>query len=274
MSNWQYRLENLSIWFQGGVRRSFLIFAGIVLVLLAPTYFLGILASNFWFNTPSLNSRALDFSLKFRPKEIQEQEWIISDTQIVPLANKENTLYISINNKANPSIGYFPFVYTLQVLDANGRILSQEKKVSYLLPAEVKFISINTASAQAAKLNLIRENETRPVYYNPNNQVLKQPDIRLVSQNLRDITYTPDLEISAVFKNEDKIKIGRVDILYLIRDAQQSVVGIGEYSFENFLPQTEREIKLRYPKPDGRSFKFLDIRWTVNYLDQKNLSPI
>jgi hypothetical protein len=264
--NLQYKIENASIYFQGGVRRSVLIFAGICLVILAPSYFLGQFSSNLW-----KNSWYNDKNIVI-PKNVTEQEYAISETEVVSLANNTNDLYVSVNNKANKEIGFFPWVYTVQVLNNNGSILSQRKISSYLLPEETKYIVINSSDSQGTKLNLIREPETKSRLYNPNsNQLLKQPNVEIRTQELTPIPNSNNLKIRAIFKNNDQIVIQRFDVLYIIRDTRQSVVGIGTYSFNGFIANSEREMILEYPKPKNREARFLDLRWSVNYLDETNI---
>jgi hypothetical protein len=62
-----------------------------------------------------------------------------------------------------------------------------------------------------------------------------------------------------------------VDILYIIRDTRESVVGIGEYSFQGFFPDTERDMQLEYPKPLDRTASSVEIRVMVNYLDSSGI---
>jgi hypothetical protein len=264
----QYRTENLSLYFQGGVRRSVLIFAGICLVLLAPTYFLGQQISNLWsqapFNPNRFNSKNIVIA-----KILTEREMQIGETQVATLANGENTLYLTINNKVNPEIGFFPFVYTVQILSRDDVVVTQQKYRSYILPGEIKYVVARSADPAGQKLKIIREPETQAVNYNPNQTgIVKQPNIVIKDQSVRSIPGTKNLQVRAVFKNEDQVYVDDVDVLYIIRDTRESVVGIGEYSFQGFLPNTEREVVLEYPQPNDRVASQADIRWSVNYLDK------
>lgn len=265
----QYSLENFSLWFQGGIRRSVLIFVGICVVLLAPMYFLGILLSNVWNKLPA-NPNRFDDQLLFTPKFVAEKDWTISKTQVVPLATGESVLYVSVSNKENPLIGYFPFVYDVQILDKNGKALFNETQTSYILPGEIRYLVFNT-KIEAAEIRLVRNSKTQPIYYNPNSKSVREASVQIVNQNLKDITFTRNLEISATVKNTDQRKIKKLDILYILRDSRQSVVGIGVWKEENLSPGQEISFKFQYPKPFERTATILDLQLSVNYLDTDNV---
>jgi hypothetical protein len=264
----QYRTENLSLYFQGGVRRSILIFTGICLVLLAPTYFLGQQISNLWSQAP-FNPNVYNAKNIVTSKNLVEKELLIGETQVASLANGENTLYLTINNKVNPEIGFFPFVYTVQILSKDDTVVSQQKYRSYLLPGEIKYVVGRSADTTGQKLKIIREPETQAINYNPKQTgTLKQPNIVIKDQSVKNIPGTKNLQIRAVFKNQDQVYVDNIDVLYIIRDTRESVVGIGEYSFQGFLPNTERDVVLEYPQPADRLATQADIRWSVNYLNK------
>jgi hypothetical protein len=263
--NLQYRVENWSLYFQGGVRRSVLIFAGVCLAALAPAYFFGQFTSNIlkttWYNDKNF----------VIPKSIQILDYEVSQTQIVPLINNQNELYVSVNNKTNQSTGYFPWIYTLKIYDPADQLVSAKTYSSYLLPNEIKYVVTRAEQNKGSRVELVQEPQTTAVQYNPlANSLLKNPNITIRSQNVRDLD-NKNLEIFALFKNNDQVRIETVDVLFIIRDTRQSVTGIGQYQFNGFVPGEEREIRLTYPKAKDREAKFLDIRWSVNYLDKNNI---
>ena len=273
VDSWQYRIENWSIYFQGGVRRGVLIFMGICIVFLAPFYFFGQIISNLW-NTAPVNPNKFEASNIVIAKNLVEEDLEYSPTQIAELFNGENALYLTVNNKINPKIGYFPFVYTLQVLDSEGKIVSQEKKFSYLLPNEVKYIVGKSVDNSGVQLRVIREPETQAILYNPfENSILKAPKISVKSPSIQILPGSPSLTIKALFKNEDQVRVDRVDMLYIVRDSRQSVVGIGEFGFNGLVAGEEREVTVaNYPIPKDRVATTADIRWAVNYLDKNTIS--
>ncbi len=270
--NLQYKIENLSLYFQGGIRRSILIFTGVSIALLAPIYFLGQLSSNLWFNT-SANPNKFDSSNIVNPKNLSEEPLIFSDTQIVRLIGGENTLYTTINNKANSEIGYWPFIYSIQSLDKDDKVIFQKRAQTYILPGQTKYIVLPNTTGE--KLKIIREPETKAVSYNPNQiGIYREPKIVIKDQTVVKDEKSNTLKVKAIFKNDDQLYINLVDVLYIIRDSRQSVVGIGEYTFESFYPGTEKNIEIDYPMPLNRLATQPDIRWSINYLDNSTLKII
>ena len=270
LDNLHYKTENLSLYFQGGVRRPILIFAGICIFLLVPVYFLGQVTSNVWSGL-DFNPTQFDNSGIVTKKDVQSNPYIIGETQVVRSVNGENTLYLTINNRTNEEIGYFPFVYTVQILQDDDTIISQETYRNYLLPGEIKYIVSTSRSSLGTQMRFIEEPETVAVNYNPNeNNLLRSPNIEV-----RDAILTEKddqtLNMFMLFKNNDQVFIDTVDVLYLIRDTRGGVVGIGQYQFRGFVPDTERSVSLEYPKPVDREATTLELRPAVNYLDETNI---
>lgn len=266
LDNFQYKIENFSIAFQGGVRRGIIIFIGACFILLGPFYFAGQLSANLYKNT------WFDSKNEVIPKNLKQANYEVSETQLVPLTSGLTALYISVNNKANPTVGYYPWVYTLQITSKDGTLLDQQKFTSYLLPGEAKYLTLNSTNPDANKLTLIEEPETSKVFYNSNaNNNQKVPDIQIRNDQVISVPDSNTLKVSAIFKNNTQFLIEKVDVLFIIRDSRQSVVGIGTYNFSGFVAGSERIVELDYPKSREREARFLDLRWTVNYLDKNSI---
>lgn len=269
--NLQRRIENWSIYFQGGVRRGVIIFSIVCLILLAPLYFLGIFISSVWFSLP-INAERFDTTQYFAPKFITENPIGISTTQVVDLKDGSKELYLTLDNKSNPQIGFYPFVYNLQVLDANGAALSNERRSTYILPGDIAYIVYNSPNGQANRLVLSRDqNSTVPVYYNPQSRRFRNPQLRITNENFQIRTFTNDMTVRFTIRNEDQVNIGRVNILFTIRDTRESVVGIGDFVVENLRAGEQRDINIPYTQPLQREPRFVNIITQVNYLDADNL---
>ncbi len=261
IDNLQTKIERWSLYFQGGIRRSVLIFLGIALVLLAPLFFLG------QFSSYLFGLTWIDESNTVIEKTLVVNDFTVSQTQSVELINGEKDLYASINNKTNEEVGFTPWIYTTQILDGEGTILSQKTRRSYILPNDINFVVERSTDPAGKELKIITEPSTVPVKYNPNNESLQEPNLRILSSRIIDNIEGDNLIIEGNMINEDKVEIKTVNILFIIRDTRESVIGIGTYSFDGFKPGTERGFSLSYPKPKDREPKLLDLRWSVNYLD-------
>lgn len=267
--NLQYSLETASIHFQGGVRRPLFIMMGVCFVLLIPFYLLGQVVAGFWANS-EYNLDRIFYENMQNPKTTKIYNYTVGRTQRVPLRG-ETVLYTTINNLNNPEIGYNPLAYTIQVLDINGEIIFSERQEGFLLPNEVKYVITNPKKEEAFELRLIEEPQTNPILSNPNannfSNILNDIDIR--NQTVREIDEN-NLEVRAIIKNNSLIEIRKLEILYIIRGNRDRVIGIGQRTVENLLPEEEREFLARYPKARYRRARSADIRVRVNYLDVEN----
>ncbi len=267
--NLQYQIENLSIYFQGGIRRGILIFAGISIVLLAPSYFVAQQINNFWSNA-GFNPNRINTSNIVIAKNFNIQKFETSSTQVVQLINNENSLYVTEDNKINPEVGFFPFVYSVQTLNNSGAILSQQTKRTYILPGEPKYIVAQSPDNSATTLKIQQLPETKPILYNQANPtVLKKPKVEILSKNIEVDDQNKSMKIRITVKNGEDFGIRQIDFLIIVRGSRQDVIGIREYSLDSTGPG-ERTFSVDYPLPKSGSVPATaDIRWSVNYLDSK-----
>ena len=267
--NLQRQIENISIWFQGGVRRSVIIFSIIVICLLAPIYFLGIFSSGSWFRL-FINKDKLDTTSYYIPKFISQNPLIISPTQTVPLKDGSNELYFSINNKDNPEIGFYPFVYDIQVLDKNGAAINQETRSTYILPGDTRYITYKSQDGRADKLIINQNNRTVPIYYNPLSKKLKKPDLVVSNEKYNIRTFTNYMTIGFTMKNRDKVNIKNVDVIFTVRDKQDSIIGVGDFVVSNVQPNEQRDIDIPYTQHQDRTPATVEIIPLVNFLELDN----
>jgi hypothetical protein len=265
------RIETASLYFQGGVRRSVLIFTGVCILLIAPLYFFGQLAAQVWFNAPFNPRGFVEKSSLFQQKTVSDNDYTIQRTQFVPLISDRTILYTTINNRGNNEVGYWPFIYRVQVLNVEGAILSDEIKQDYLLPGEVKYVMQEVDSDTATEIRVSTEPKTQGILYNDQEDNLAER-INIEVRNPQIFDEGGDnLRIEAIVKNDDFVKIRNLDLLYILRDDRDRVVGIGEFQLEDIQPEEEREFSLQYPKPRFRTATRLEIRPFVNYLDTNNI---
>jgi hypothetical protein len=269
-NNLQYTLENLSMKFHGGVRRTVLIFIGICLIILIPFYFLGQATATFWLNNKA-NQAKIEYRNLQNPKSTNIYNYQINRSQQVPLIGNETVLYTTINNQDNPNIGYNPLAYTVQVLDMEGKIIFSQRQQSYLLPGEVMYVVASPETPNGYEIKLIKEPQTNPILFNPfaNNfaNILEEIEIRNPLVNELDDN---NLELSGIIKNNSLIEIRELEVLYIIRGNRDRVIGIGQRIITNLLPGEERQFFATYPKSKYRTPRSLDLRVRVNYLDDTN----
>jgi hypothetical protein len=260
--NFQYKLENLSLYFQGGVRRSIIIFAVILLILIFPVYYLGKFVSGL-----TAKSYLNMSSLAVNPK-IQTYDYEIGKTQRAELKDGTSVLYAAVRNKKNRDIGFYPWNYSVQILDKNGAVITpKETFESYLLPDDNKYI-VAPAPANGSDMQIIEESGTQKTTYNPNaNPLLTQPNVTVQNNQVVVDKNTQTMTVSALLRNEDKRFIEKIDVTYFVRDTQESILYIGTSSFNGFVAGSERDFRItNLPLPSNGDPRTVDVRWSVNYL--------
>lgn len=266
------QIETASLYFQGGVRRSVVVFSLVVVVIVFPVYLVGQTAAALWFKAP-FNPAGFQEKNLIRPYQIDQTEYTLARTQFVPLQGDETILYTTINNRANQEIGYDPFVYRLQVVNNVGAIVDEKIVNTYLLPGEVKYIIAEPESTQGSRLIISPLPETQPVKYNPEaDNLAKRVNVEVRNPAVSENLSQTKLIIQADIKNNDLVNLRELDLLYIIRDDRDKIVGIGSFKLENMKPYEERKFNLEYPKPKFRRATRLEIRPSINYLDSSQVT--
>ena len=115
-------VENVSMFFRGGVRRNLFYFIGICLLLTWPFYYVGL------YTAKAVRYTWLDTSLKInKPIITTTADLKINKSEVIDLINGHKDLYLTIDNKDNPKVGFNPFIYQQQILDDQGSVISSEK---------------------------------------------------------------------------------------------------------------------------------------------------
>jgi len=262
LENLQYKFENLSMYFQGGVRRSIIIFAVILLIAIFPAYYLGKFGSGLSARSYlNLNGFAIN------PK-IEIYDYEIGKTQRAELKDGTSVLYAAIRNKKNRDVGFSPWNYSVQILDKDGAVITpKEVFSSYLLPDDNKFIVVQSP-INGVDMQIIQEPGTQKINYNPNaNPLLTVPNITVQNNRVELDTQNQTMTVSALLRNEDKRTVETIEVTYFVRDTQESILYVGTSSFNGFAPGAQRDFRINnLPLPVTGSPRSVDVRWSVNYL--------
>lgn len=208
------------------------------------------------------------------PKSIIAKDYEIGETKRIDLINGQRILYVTVNNKANPNVGFFPWVYTYQVLSDDGEVLVQKmRNTEFLLPEEQTYIIVYTDNPKATKLRIQPSETSVLVPHNPNSpNFLQQPKITQKQATITENTDKESYKLLFLFKNEDQLEVVRFDFVYILRDRQGQIIGLSNSLLTGFWAGTEREIEvLKQPKPNYKldNLPTLETIVRINYLDQK-----
>ena len=261
------RPEDIILDLQSGIRRWVIIVFGICIAMSFPAYLVGTQLSQFYFYNASWNTSRFNNKSIVQSKTINEKPVTLETSDFVDLINGKRLLYSFLNNRLNTTIGYDQFVYKLQVLDREGSVISDETRSTYILPGEAKYISAYSDNPDAVSLSILRLEDTKLVEYNSQaSEFLRPIELEIREQ----IVINKDkntLTLKINLKNPTKFVVKDVDLVMLVRDGQDSVVGVQDYKVSGLVPNDNREVKIDYPKPKNRTAKTLDTRYSVNYLD-------
>ena len=250
---------------RGGFKTWVLIFCISGLVLIFPFYYLGGFVGKMYYNQPLKTDYV-------NPKKNSIKDFKIGKTNIVPLVNGQQEIYTSIDNRQNPEIGYWPWIYRYQILNRDGIVIDENTVESFLLPNELKYLVVRDQTGKGRDIKIFQERSSRVISYNPNNPIFpKKPEIEIINQT--GIEENPDkrsLKLTATIKNKDLVEISELSLTYIVRDTRQSIVGINNLKIFNLSPNEERQVDIpSYPKPVDRFPSVLEIRISANFLDEK-----
>ncbi len=212
------------------------------------------------------------------PKMITAEPYVIGPTQVIDLVNGQKVLFVSVNNKVNPNVGFFPWVYTYQVLSETGEVLEQRTIFDeFLLPDEQTYIVVYTTNPRAARLRIqLDEINSILIPHNPDSPNFSQPP--KIVQRQATLTENPNgdsYKINILFRNDDRFDVKQIDVIYLLRDQNGEVVGINKSILTGFLAGTDREIPVvDLPKPKKQLDRkpFLEVIVRINFLNPETLN--
>jgi hypothetical protein len=263
--------ENLILELQSGIRKWVIGALVLCLVLAFPSYLIGKEVSKLFFYNIGVITQKYDNSELYTAKTLLEKEVRLDTTTFVDLINGQRLLYSFLDNRLNLSVGYNRFVYKLQILDKSGSVISDEIKETYLLPGEAKIITAYTTNTDATSMSIEKQPQTIAVDYNPiANPLLKDPGLEIRSQTV-ELKDKNTLRLRASFKNPTKLFVKDVDLVMIVRDSQDLIIGVQETKFSGFTAGEDRDMDLTYPKSKNRTAKYLDVRYTVNYLEEDSI---
>lgn len=254
-----------------GIKGLVWIFVLFGLVLVYPSFLLGQTIANYYYN-------ATDPELYyFEENKVLAPEYLVSHTQVLPLSNGERELYVQISNAINKDVGYYPWVYTKQVVDKLGKVIEETTVTDYLLAGGEKFIIYTSKDANADSLNIVTNKEKSvAMKYNPNNaKYLDSPNVSVVNKKFTDSQYDKKfLDIALNIQNESKdIAIKNLSVIIFLRGGNQNPVGIATLLIPKLSAGEVKEVSLKnYPKPNEGSVEILDVRFQFNYMEEDSLT--
>jgi hypothetical protein len=261
------KIEEIALQLQAGARRWVVIVFIIGLILLYPIYLLGRGLSTAWFNFSPINSYRYNGKDIINTQTISEKQLSFNEQEPVQLLDGRKLFYTLVDNRENKNIGYSPFVYQVQVFDKSGQILSDETKFSSLLPGQSRHFFTYSSDPEATNMSIKKLPDSKLIYFNQQNNPFKDGqnieirEQKIIEKNSQNYT------IRASLKNTAGFWIKKVDLILILRDVDDKIVGMQNYIIGGFGKNEERSVDLEYPKPKSGSAVNLDVRYFVDYLE-------
>ncbi len=125
---------------------------------------------------------------------------------------------------------------------------------------------------RGSDLRVTTEPRTQAVNFNPESDTLSsRVNIDVRNPLVKETADGKALELTATLKNTDLVDLYNVDLLYIVRDNQDRVIGIGQLKVQNIFSGEEKNFFVTYPKPLFRRATKLEITPSVSYLDTNNI---
>lgn len=260
---------------KAGAKKWVLIGFGATVILAFPIYLLTIQATKFWFYNVPFNPQKYVNKQFVNSKVVGKAEVEIVSSSYVDLVDGRRLIYTFLDNHNNKSVGFDPYTFKKQLLNSNKQTIEESFDKVYLLPGQTQYIFAYTENLDAVAIAVQKQADSVQIDYNPEaSEFLKMPEFDIRQSQVEDSPVEGEqnlLRLRASIKNTTKFRYKKVDFILLIRDTLDTVIGVQSYSFNEFLPNEEREIKLTYPKAIDKTAKSLDLRYSVNFLDASNI---
>jgi hypothetical protein len=273
--NFESTLNNVIGELKAGAKKWVLILFGIVVVFSYPIYFLTIQVTKFWFYNVPFNPQKYVNKQFVNSKSIGLANIEVVRSSYVDLVDGKRLIYTFLDNHNNKNIGFDPYVFKKQLLNASNQTVEESFDKVYLLPGQTQYIFAYTENLDAVSIAVQKQDDSVQVDYNPeSSEFLKMPEFDIRQNMVEDSPVEGEqnlLRLRASVKNTTKFRYKKVDFIMLVRDTLDTVIGVQNYSFNEFLPDEEREIRLTYPKAIDKTAKSLDLRYSVNFLDPSNI---
>jgi hypothetical protein len=266
----EYRIEKYRVDKFLGIKKIVWAASGIMLVLMVPFYFTGVLIAKYSIHNAS-TQRVI------RRSEVQPK-YTIEEGPTLTYSSGTRGFYSIINNRNNSetsSIGYYPWVYNWVLEDSTNNILEKGTKVSYMLP-NTEFYVIGPVTEKPALRYKIETDIVKsvPVSFSIQSSQYKEvPTITVI--NRKQPTLSADnsdsITLGFTLRNATSYNIGAVDAFFTIRNLDSKIIGVGQYTLTNLKAGEIQPVTLTYPNPDLGTNTNIEVLPLVNYLDEENL---
>lgn len=273
LDSFDYRLEKWRYESFLGLRKIVWLYISIALLAVFPAFSTGRFVANL--------VTARSEQPKVQPFVTDSPNFRIETPSALSYGNNLRGFYARVSNRIDDSrrnIGYSPWVYRYEITDINNTVIESGQATTYLLPNSDSYI-IGPVIRQAGINFKITTDTTRSVatkFDLASSRLLEIP-IVTVANSARPVINSDNpqlLDIRFSIQNQSLYSIRAVDCIFIIRNPDGQIIGIGKFIAANLNKNEIREIALSYPAPNLGTNASLEVLPQVNYLDEENLKLV
>jgi hypothetical protein len=267
-----YRLEKWKYQSLLGIRKIVWLYTVIAILALFPMMSIGRLIAN----TVILKPAAVPVT----PYSSEAPKFKIEPATALSYGDKRG-FYARVSNKIDDqrkNIGYYPWVYRYAIKDINGKTVVEGTTTSYLLPNADTYIIGPVTDQPGISFEIITDT-TRSVAQKfdiSRTKLLEIPTVKATNtQTPTPVDNNPNLtKVQFSINNTSNYTINSVDCIFIIRNPDGQIVGIGKYTADDLKKKEIREVSLSYPAPVLGTSATLEVLPQVNYLNEENLKLV
>ncbi|HYU65095.1 MAG TPA: hypothetical protein VEK36_02425, partial [Candidatus Paceibacterota bacterium] len=191
----------------------------------------------------------------------------ITSTLILPAANGEYDFVAAVQNP-NSVYGASDIGYEVIFYDASGNEAGRRQGLFYIVPGQTRFLVESIKSE-----NIVSTSQLvfQPVSWQKIEGPKTAIDFPLRREQYRNIGTAPVYsEYEGVIYNHSNFNLDKVDVVVLLLDQQENIIGVNTTVVRTFLAGTERYFKVSWPFAVSGEVKHVRIIAATDILNNSN----
>ncbi len=170
----------------------------------------------------------------------------VVEKAIMPAGTNKYDILVKLENP-NAQFGVANFDYSFSLLEKSGKIVSEKKGSSFILPGQAKYLfAFNLESQKEPESFDFKISSFRWTKFSE----YREPDISIYSKELNLISSGAGFaQLKGKMRNQSGYDFRKISVKAALRDEQSKPVAINETSFNDVKVGEEREIYLNWMNP-------------------------
>ncbi len=193
----------------------------------------------------------------------------ILEKSLIPTGASKYDALVKIENP-NALFGIASLEYSMDFLDASGKVLARKEGNSFLLPEETKYIFAFGAQTETKPATLeLRVTSFRWQKFND----YQEPDLPVYQKEFNFISGGSGFaRLTAKFQNRSGYDFRKIITKAVIRDTDGNPIAINETSSNDVRANEEREVSFSWPEPfsENMDVRGIEVNSEANVFDEDN----